>query len=85
MNGNGNHNASIKQAVDALRQADALLIMAGSGMSVASGIGTYRGAHGFDARHPEQLAAGWSYEQLASPAGLRQDPQRFWGFYGDRY
>lgn len=53
-----------------------LLVLTGAGVSAESGVPTFRGGGGLWENHP--------VEQVASPDGFRQDPERAWRFYSKR-
>lgn len=71
-------------AARAIRDADALLITAGAGMGVDSGLPDFRGTDGFWQAYPAFARLGLRFEQLASPAWFARDPHLAWGFYGHR-
>lgn len=75
---------AISRAADAVRRADALLITAGAGMGVDSGLPDFRGPEGFWRAYPPYRALGLRFEQMASPATFHRDPHLGWGFYGHR-
>ena len=65
-------------------QADALVICAGAGMGVDSGLPDFRGSGGFWQVYPALGRARMRFEEIASPATFRADPALAWGFYGHR-
>ncbi len=65
-----------------LAAAPAVLIGAGAGMGVDSGLPDFRGNEGFWRAYP--ALRGQSFADLASPAQFRDNPRRAWGFYGHR-
>jgi NAD-dependent SIR2 family protein deacetylase len=73
-----------ERARAAIREADALLVTAGAGMGVDSGLPDFRGDQGFWRAYPafEKLRLG--FEDLANPRWFRDDPELAWGFYGHR-
>lgn len=75
---------SLEQAVALLRDADSLLITAGAGMGVDSGLPDFRGNEGFWRAYPALAQAGLRFAEVASPATFREDPMLAWGFYGHR-
>lgn len=75
---------TVKEAAEALREADALLICAGAGMGVDSGLPDFRGPEGFWRAYPAARALGLEFEELANPAWFQRDPTLAWGFYGHR-
>jgi len=64
--------------------ASGLLITAGAGMGVDSGLPDFRGTEGFWRAYPALGAAGMRFEEVASPDTFRADPRLAWGFYGHR-
>jgi len=79
-----NIDDKIKQAAAAINAADALLITAGAGMGVDSGLPDFRGTHGFWRAYPAIAKLGLSFEEMANPAWFRDDPALAWAFYGHR-
>jgi NAD-dependent SIR2 family protein deacetylase len=74
----------IEKAAHALRNADALLIGAGAGMGVDSGLPDFRGDHGFWRAYPPYKSLGLRFTDMASPEWFSTDPRLGWGFYGHR-
>lgn len=72
------------QAARAIAEADALLIGAGAGMGVDSGLPDFRGQEGFWKAYPPFRKLGLSFAQLANPQWFDNDPHLAWGFYGHR-
>ncbi len=74
--------------IDAARavidSADALLIGAGAGMGVDSGLPDFRGDEGFWRAYPPLKRLGISFHEMADPRWFKQDPTLAWGFYGHR-
>ncbi len=75
---------TLDRAADLLRNAGALLICAGAGMGVDSGLPDFRGPEGFWRAYPPYRALGLQFEQIADPAHFATDPELAWGFYGHR-
>lgn len=67
-----------------IHEADALLIAAGAGMGVDSGLPDFRGPEGFWRAYPPYAKLGLRFTQLANPRWFRDDPTLAWGFYGHR-
>lgn len=67
-----------------LREADGLLITAGAGMGVDSGLPDFRGRDGVWRAYPALLHHGFSFENMANPARFAEHPELAWGFYGHR-
>jgi NAD-dependent SIR2 family protein deacetylase len=75
---------SLHHAVEAIRRAQALLIGAGAGMGVDSGLPDFRGNQGFWNAYPPYQKLGLDFVSLANPRWFRDDPTLAWGFYGHR-
>jgi len=75
---------SLQRAANAIREADALLITAGAGMGVDSGLPDFRGNEGFWRAYPPFKARGLSFVDMASPEWFDRNPAVAWGFYGHR-
>lgn len=76
--------AAIRQAANWIAGADALLILAGAGMSVDSGLPDYRGPKGLWANYPILVRRQLDPQVLARPDAFRSMPRVAWGFYGHR-
>ena len=74
----------INKAALAINNADAILIGAGAGMGVDSGLPDFRGDRGFWNAYPPYEKLGLSFIEMANPAGFETDPEFVWGFYGHR-
>src|SRR6516164_1681415 len=74
----------LKRAAEAIKDADALLISAGAGMGLDSGLPDFRGTQGFWRAYPAIAKLGLSFEEMANPAWFREDPALAWAFYGHR-
>ncbi len=71
-------------AAKAISQASALVITAGAGMGVDSGLPDFRGNQGFWNAYPMYEQLGLSFIQAANPEHFENDPNFGWGFYGHR-
>src|SRR5262245_31959857 len=74
----------IASAARAIEDAEALLITAGAGMGVDSGLPDFRGNEGFWRAYPAFRERGLVFVQVANPRWFREDPEQAWGFYGHR-
>ncbi len=74
----------IDRAKDVLKEADAVLITAGAGMGVDSGLPDFRGTEGFWRAYPIAKKLGLRFEELANPRWFKTDPKLAWAFYGHR-
>lgn len=73
-----------ERAADWLSRADGLLVTAGAGMDIDSGLPDFRGPGGFWGLYPALGRAGIAFESIANPAAFERDPRLAWGFYGHR-
>ena len=76
--------ATVERAARALVESEALLITAGAGMGVDSGLPDFRGDRGFWRAYPAYEALGLRFSDLANPRWFHRDPTLAWGFYGHR-
>jgi len=67
-------NDTIAQAADWLRHADGLLITAGAGMGVDSGLPDFRGADGFWRAYPALRHERLSFQDMANPSSFDSRP-----------
>lgn len=74
----------IKRAREIIKEADAVLITAGAGMGVDSGLPDFRGNEGFWRAYPPIKKLGLSFSEMASPHWFKTDPKLAWAFYGHR-
>ena len=74
----------IARAAEAVHTADALLIGAGAGMGVDSGLPDFRGTQGFWRAYPPYAKLGLDFASMANPRWFADDPPFAWGFYGHR-
>jgi NAD-dependent SIR2 family protein deacetylase len=77
-------NEEIHRAAELIAGADALLVCAGAGMGVDSGLPDFRGDEGFWRAYPPYARLGLRFVELADPAHFTADPELAWGFYGHR-
>lgn len=75
---------TIQQAVKALLQCKSVLVGAGAGMGVDSGLPDFRGNEGFWKAYPPLAQLGIRFEEMADPNWFVESPQLAWGFYGHR-
>lgn len=74
----------VRRAAEAIASAAAILVTAGAGMGVDSGLPDFRGDRGFWKAYPPYERLGLSFVQLANPEVFHRDPELAWGFYGHR-
>lgn len=76
---------NVERAAEEISKADALIIGAGAGMGVDSGLPDFRGDQGFWKAYPAYGKLGLSFSDLANPGWFQRDPNLAWGFYGHRF
>ena len=76
--------ADLARAARLIEGADALMICAGAGMGVDSGLPDFRGNTGFWRAYPALGQARLPFHEIANPASFETDPALAWGFYGHR-
>ena len=75
---------ALARAAKMIANADGLLITAGAGMGVDSGLPDFRGSSGFWTAYPALKEAGIEFTSIASPGAFVRSPRLAWGFYGHR-
>ena len=75
---------SLARAAELIAQADALIVAAGAGMGVDSGLPDFRGKEGFWKAYPVLGRERVDFYSIACPDAFYTDPRRAWGFYGHR-
>ena len=76
--------AAVARAAEAVEHADTLLISAGAGMGVDSGLPDFRGPEGFWKAYPHLERRGLDFYAMANPRTFVEDPVLAWQFYGHR-
>ncbi len=71
-------------AAEAVAGADAVLITAGAGMGVDSGLPDFRGREGFWKAYPPIAKMGMDFADMANPHWFAHEPDFAWAFYGHR-
>ena len=79
-----NLEENIKTAKQYIEDADAILITAGAGMGVDSGLPDFRGTEGFWEAYPVIKELNLSFEEMANPEWFSSNPKLAWAFYGHR-
>ena len=72
------------EAAEAIADATAMVVTAGAGMGIDSGLPDFRGNQGFWNAYPMYERLGLSFIQAANPEHFERDPLFGWGFYGHR-
>ena len=75
---------AIQKAAKIIKESDAILITAGAGMGVDSGLPDFRGTEGFWRAYPIAQKLGLRFEDMANPTLFDNNPKLAWGFYGHR-
>ena len=70
---------AISAAAEAVAGADTLIITAGAGMGVDSGLPDFRGTQGFWKAYPHAKKLGLSFADLANPQWFTEDPEEMVG------
>lgn len=74
----------LAQAAQLVHNAQALIIAAGAGMGVDSGLPDFRSNNGFWRTYPALAQSRLRFEEAATAGHFIQHPERAWGFYGHR-
>ena len=74
----------LAQAAQWVGNAKALVIAAGAGMGIDSGLPDFRGDEGFWRAYPALGRQGLDFQSIASPQSFEKHPATAWGFYGHR-
>ena len=74
----------IKNAALAIKEAKYMLITAGAGMGVDSGLPDFRGNEGFWRAYPIAKKLGLNFQALANPKWFDINSGLAWAFYGHR-
>lgn len=75
---------SYQLAAQWIKQSDGLLITAGAGIGVDSGLPDFRGDQGMWQAYPALGRQNIGFIDIANPQSFRRDPHMAWGFYGHR-
>ena len=67
-----------------IASADGLIISAGAGMGVDSGLPDFRGNEGMWEHYPALGKLRIGFSSIANPQAFAENPERAWGFYGHR-
>ncbi len=74
----------IRKAAELIHQADGLLIHAGAGIGVDSGLPDFRGNEGLWRAYPKLGKHRISFIDIANPRAFSENARLAWGFYGHR-
>jgi NAD-dependent SIR2 family protein deacetylase len=78
------NESNFLKAAGLIEGADAIIIAAGAGIGVDSGLPDFRSNNGFWKTYPALAAARLDFTEVASPRTFENDPELAWGFYGHR-
>lgn len=78
------NNLNVQKAANLIFNADSLIITAGAGMGVDSGLPDFRGKEGFWKAYPALAKANMGFTEVACPDTFVSNPRLAWGFYGHR-
>ena len=79
-----NQDDAIRRAAALIAAADGLLIAAGAGIGIDSGLPDFRGERGFWNAYPALGRREIRFQAIACPDAFDTDPTLAWGFYGHR-
>jgi NAD-dependent SIR2 family protein deacetylase len=72
-------------AAEAVKHYKAVIITAGAGIGVDSGLPDFRGNSGFWKEYPAISGLGISFAEMANPRWFELKPKLAWAFYGHRF
>ena len=75
----------IDEIKDYIKSCDAVLITAGAGIGIDSGLPDFRGQEGFWNTYPKAKELNIRFSQLANPQWFYTNPKIAWAFYGHRF
>lgn len=75
----------LEAASEVVKNAEAILVCAGAGMSVDTNLPTYRDREGFWNDYPLYRDIGKDYVAMKSPHGFTSDAHFAWGFFAHQY
>ena len=75
---------AIRRSAEIIASCSGLVIAAGAGFGVDSGLPDFRGTEGFWQAYPALKNAGINFMNIANPASFKKKPDLAWGFYGHR-
>ncbi|QAU36105.1 NAD-dependent deacetylase [Janthinobacterium sp. 17J80-10] len=73
-----------REAAELISHADSLLVTAGAGIGIDSGLPDFRGDNGFWQAYPALGKLGMRFYEIANPNAFLTMPEVAWGFYGHR-
>ena len=77
-------NKDFQRCAELISSATGLMVTAGAGMGVDSGLPDFRGNKGLWNHYPALGKQKMSFADIANPAAFYENPKLAWGFYGHR-
>ena len=77
-------NNKIERAAKAIKDAKTIIITAGAGIGVDSGLPDFRGPEGLWKAYPPLKKLGLTLPEMSTPRWFIEDPHFAWGFFGHR-
>ena len=77
-------NNIYQKVANLIKEAEYLIITAGAGIGVDSGLPDFRGVEGFWKAYPHAKKLNVRFEELANPIWFEKKPHMAWAFYGHR-
>ena len=74
----------LKRAAQVVKESKAIVITAGAGIGVDSGLPDFRGPEGFWKAYPPLKKLGLTLPETSTPRWFDSDPHFAWGFFGHR-
>lgn len=75
----------LKRAAQSIKNTKSIIITAGAGMGVDSGLPDFRGPEGFWKAYPPLMKLGLTLPETSTPSWFTRDPHFAWGFFGHRF
>jgi NAD-dependent SIR2 family protein deacetylase len=75
---------NLSKAAQAIHQSNCIIITAGAGMGVDSGLPDFRGKEGFWKAYPPMKELGIDLQSTSNPKWFKEDPEFAWGFWSHR-
>jgi len=74
-----------KDTLKKIEEAEVVIITAGAGMGVDSGLPDFRGNEGMWKTYPQLKKKGIDFQNIANPKQFKKFPALAWAFYGHRF
>lgn len=76
---------NIQKAAEIIKNSDAILISAGSGLSVDSGLPNFKDNEEFWKLYPSYKKLNLNFINISNPKTFKINPKIAWGYYGHKY